>query len=193
MKIYTKTGDEGETGLWGGSRVPKDHPRVQAYGDVDELNSCLGVCLSHLCCDPGFAGLRQALSRVQEELFILGALLATPKDRLKKLSPPFDEGLPADAAKRLESEIDGWTKELEPMTRFIMPGGGTAGAELHVARAVCRRAERSLVALARAEPLPQGLGVYLNRLSDHLFTAARWVNARQKKAETPWQGLSKKA
>ena len=86
MKIYTKTGDRGETGLWGGSRLSKDHPRVRAYGDVDELNSNLGVALSQLCCDPGFAALRKSLSRVQEELFILGALLATPKTALKKLS-----------------------------------------------------------------------------------------------------------
>lgn len=193
MKIYTKTGDQGQTGLWGGLRVAKNHPRVQACGDVDELNSCVGLCLSHLCCDPGFAPLRRALGRIQEELFILGALLATPDDRLTKLSPPFDKGLPPAAAKRLEAEIDGWSKDLKPMTRFIMPGGGTPGAELHVARAVCRRAERSLVTLAESEPLPKGLGVYLNRLSDHLFTAARWVNARQKKSETPWQGLSKRS
>lgn len=192
VKIYTKTGDKGETGLWGGKRLSKDHPRVRAYGDVDELNSSLGVALSHLCCDPSLAPLRRSLSRVQEELFILGSLLAAPKASLKKLSPPFDSGLPAGAAARLESEIDAWTSELKPLKQFIMPGGSLPAAWLHFCRAVCRRAERSAVALAAAEDLPSGLIVYLNRLSDHLFTAARWVNVRQGRAETHWQGLSKR-
>lgn len=193
MKIYTKTGDAGETGLWGGKRLSKDHPRVRAYGEVDELNSSLGVALSQLCCDPEFSPLRRSLARIQEELFILGTLLAAPKEALKKLAPPFDAGLPKDAAVRLEREIDDWTAQLEPLKNFILPGGSQPAAWLHLARSVCRRAERSVVALAAEEPLPAGLLVYLNRLSDHLFTAARWVNARQGRAETPWRGLSQRS
>lgn len=192
MKIYTKTGDRGETGLWGGDRVAKDHPRVRAYGDVDELNCCLGAVLAFLPGSPFADRLKAALARVQEELFIVGALLATPRERLAKLQPPFDAGLPTQAPERLEAEIDEMTASLKPMDRFIMPGGTTTGAWLHLARATCRRAERSAVELARAEPLPEGVIVYLNRLSDYLFTAARWINAQSGCPETPWQGLAKR-
>ncbi len=192
MKIYTKTGDKGETGLWGGDRVPKYHPRVAAYGDVDELNSCLGLVLSALPDEAAFSELRRILARIQEELFVVGALLATPEARLGRLSPPFDQGLPPEAAGRLEREIDSLAAELEPMRRFILPGGCLAGAWLHLARTICRRAERGAAHLAALEKAPEGILVYLNRLSDHLFTAARWVNAKSGRAETPWQGLAKK-
>lgn len=190
-KIYTKTGDKGETGLWGGERVPKHHPRVSAYGEVDELNSWLGVVLAALPPQNSFSSLREALSRIQEELFIVGTLLATPENRLSKLKEPFDQGLPPGAAARLEGEIDAMTRELSPMTKFIMPGGSPAGAWLHAARAVCRRAERRASGLSALENIPEGVLVYLNRLSDYLFTAARWVNAKAGSAETPWQGLSR--
>ena len=189
MKIYTKTGDAGQTGLWGGLRVPKDHPRVAAYGDVDELNCQLGCALAAL----GKSPLRAVFERVQSELFIVGALLASPAAQLKKLKPPFDQGLPRSAVDRLEAEIDAWTSGLAPMTHFIMPGGSPAGAQLHVARAVCRRAERAAASLAKREPLPDNVLIYLNRLSDHLFTAARWANARAKAPETTWRGLSKRS
>ena len=165
---------------------------MAAYGDVDELNSCVGACLAALAADPPCAGLRARLGLIQEELFIVGALLASPEGQEKRLSPPFDQGLPAGAASRLEGEIDAMSAELAPMTRFIMPGGAPAGAWLHVARAVSRRAERSVVSLGAKEKTPEGVLVYLNRLSDWLFTAARWVNAEQGAAETPWQGLSKR-
>jgi cob(I)alamin adenosyltransferase len=189
MKIYTKTGDKGETGLWGGDRVPKTHPRVAAYGDVDELNSNIGWALSVLGKDKNLAFLRDCLGRVQEELFMVGALLATPEARRGRLSAPFDKGLPIDASARLEREIDEMTAVLKPLKTFILPGGSLAGACLHMARSVCRRAERSAVALSQTDRLPEGLIVYLNRLSDHLFTAARWANAKAKCSETPWLGL----
>lgn len=192
MKIYTKTGDAGQTGLWGGDRVPKTHPRVAAYGDVDELNTCLGWALSVIGKDKKLASLRQGLSRIQEELFMVGALLATPEGRRGRLSPPFDKGLPSGAPLRLEAEIDAMTSKLKPLRSFILPGGSPAGAALHLSRAVCRRAERSAVALSQSDRLPEGVLVYLNRLSDHLFTAARWANAKAHRAETPWQGLSGK-
>ena len=192
MKIYTKTGDTGETGLWGGDRVPKYHPRVASYGDVDELNSCLGAVLAALEGDKALAELAGKLNRIQEELFIAGALLATPENRLNRLSPPLDRGLPPDAAARLEQEIDAMSADLKPMTHFIMPGGSPAGAWLHLARVVCRRAERGVAHLSTMEKLPDGLLVYINRLSDHLFTAARWANAKEGRSETQWKGLAKK-
>lgn len=192
MKIYTKTGDKGETGLWGGDRVPKYHPRVASYGDVDELNCCLGAALAALEKEKAFSETARMIRRIQEELFIVGALLATPENRLNRLSPPFDQGLPPDATARLEREIDALTAELKPMTHFILPGGSPAGAWLHLARAVCRRAERNIVQAATLEKIPQGLIVYINRLSDHLFTAARWINAKLGRAEISWQGLAKK-
>lgn len=165
---------------------------MAAYGDVDELNSCLGACLAALSADPLLAELRGRLNRVQEELFIVGALLASPEGQEKRLKAPFDQGLPEDAAARLEREIDAMSAESAPVTRFIMPGGAQAGAWLHLARAVGRRAERAVVTLSAREKLPEGVLVYLNRLSDWLFTAARWVNAKKGAPETPWQGLSKK-
>jgi cob(I)alamin adenosyltransferase len=191
VKIYTRGGDKGETGLWGGDRVSKSNPRVAAYGDVDELNCLLGAALAARE-RKNVDGLRQALARVQEELFIVGALLATPPKKLSKLKPPFSDGLPKDAATRLEREIDAWTKDLEPLQAFIMPGGSPLGAALHVARAACRRAERSATALSEQEALPDGVLPYLNRLSDHLFTAARWANMREGRPETPWRGLPKR-
>ncbi|MBI4375747.1 MAG: cob(I)yrinic acid a,c-diamide adenosyltransferase [Elusimicrobia bacterium] len=194
MKIYTRTGDKGETGLWGGERVPKTHARVCAYGEIDELNSCLGAAISALVQVEQGRGLREKIARIQEELFMIGALLATPSSRLGKLAPPFDRGLPADSVSRLEREIDAMTAELSPMDSFILPGGGAAGCWLHLARTICRRAERRVVELSSSETLPDNVLVYLNRLSDHLFTSARWINAQTGFQETPWRGLrSKKA
>src|SRR5208282_5236842 len=141
MAIYTRGGDRGETGLIGGSRVPKSHPRVAAYGAVDELNCALGAARAALDGRaPG--GVDAALARVQDECFAVGALLAAPSAAAAKLPPPYDKGLPADSARRLESEIDAWDAGLEPLKSFILPGGGPAGAALHVARAAARRAER---------------------------------------------------
>lgn len=189
MAIYTRTGDKGETGLFGGSRVPKSHPRVAAYGEIDELNSALGLARAMFRDDPGLKGVDAALARVQAECFIIGALLATPAGQLGKLAAPFDAGLPPGAALRLEAEIDAWDKNLQPLRTFILPGGGRAGSSLHLARAISRRAERAAIELAAAEPVPDGVIVYLNRLSTWLFVAARVVNKETGHAETPWTGL----
>ena len=192
MPLYTRGGDKGETGLFGGERVPKSHPRVAAYGSVDELNCALGAARAALPGGAEFRALDEALSRLQAECFVVGALLATPAGNLAKLGAPFDQGLPAGAPARLEAEIDAWEAELEPLKNFILPGGAPAGAALHVARAVARRAEREAVELSAREPLPEGVVVYLNRLSTWLFVAARWINKKQGKAETPWIGLPRK-
>jgi cob(I)alamin adenosyltransferase len=183
LAIYTRTGDKGETGLFGGGRVSKTHPRVAAYGDIDELNSFLGAARAALREDPALGSVDEGLDRVQAECFVIGAILATPADKAAKL-PPFDDASP----KRLESEIDAWDKNLLPLKTFILPGGGRAGAALHVARAVSRRAERSAVDLSGTDAVPNGVLIYLNRLSTWLFVAARFVNKETGHAETPWVG-----
>lgn len=189
-KIYTRVGDAGETGLFGGRRVPKSHPKVRAYGDVDELNSVIGLAMAEL--PKPLAGLRAQLQQIQEELFVLGAILATPSDETDRLTPPFDRGVPPESVKRLETEIDAMTAKLAPMKRFILPGGCAEGARLHLARTVCRRAEREIVALREAETVPDSVLVYMNRLSDYLFTAARFANRVLKAPETEWLGLGDK-
>lgn len=178
MKIYTKTGDAGETALFGGGRLPKSDPRVAAYGEVDELNAWLGVARARA----GEPALRDALERVQQDLFVLGAILATPNPARRKGEKfVLEEGRIA----ALEREIDGWEAELEPLQTFILPGGGPAGSLLHAARTVCRRAERAIVAL-EADDLPSSVLPYVNRLSDWLFVCARRVNAREGAREIPW-------
>ncbi|MDE2490371.1 MAG: cob(I)yrinic acid a,c-diamide adenosyltransferase [Elusimicrobia bacterium] len=188
MAIYTRGGDKGDTGLFGGARVPKSHPRVAAYGAVDELNSCAGAARAAL---PAGSDLDAPLARVQAECFFVGALLATPPEKVSALGPAFAGGLPKEAVARLEAEMDAWDAELPALKSFILPGGGPAGAALHVARAVARRAERAVVELSAREPAPDGVIVYLNRLSTWLFVAARRANAREGRAETPWKGLTK--
>lgn len=180
MRIYTGGGDEGETGLFGGGRVKKDAPRVEAYGAVDELNSVLGVARAGGLPDD----LDALASRLQGELFVLGADLATPAD--SKARAESQIRLPADRAGALEAEIDRCEAELPPLSTFILPGGAPGGAALHHARTVCRRAERRLVALMTTV---DGLGnalVYMNRLSDLLFVMARLANQRANLPETPW-------
>lgn len=191
MAIYTRGGDKGETGLFGGARVSKGSARVAAYGEIDELNSALGLARAHLREDPALGSVDEGLARVQAECFVIGALLATPADKLGKLGAPFDAGLPADASARLEAEIDAWEKNLLPLKTFILPGGGRAGSALHLARAVSRRAERATVMLSSSEKIPNGVIIYLNRLSTWLFVAARFVNKETGHAETPWTGLEK--
>lgn len=191
MPIYTRGGDQGETGLFGGGRVAKTHPRVTAYGELDELNSALGVARAALGGKKALASVDHALARAQAECFVIGALLATPPDKVGKLGPAFDRGLPPEAAKRLEAEIDAWEEDLTPLKTFILPGGGAAGASLHLARAVARRAERAAVALTGRDKAPDGVVVWLNRFSTWLFVAARWVNLKSGAAETPWTGLPK--
>lgn len=178
MKIYTKTGDGGETALFGGGRVPKSSPRVAAYGDVDELNAWLGAARAR-CAD---GEVRDALARVQGELFVVGAILATPNPARRK-GERF--ALAAERIAALEREIDAWDAELPELTTFVLPGGGEAASVVHLARAACRRAERAIVGLA-ADDLPETLVPYVNRLSDWLFTCARVLNARGGIEETPW-------
>lgn len=186
MKIYTRTGDRGETGLFGGPRVPKDHIRVEAYGEVDELNSVLGLALTRL--DAGnSADIAGALREIQSELFTIGANLATPGlqdgGRPSTHVPAFE----ASRISELEEQIDRADTELEPLRTFILPGGTEAAALLHLARTVCRRAERRVVTLSGQAHIDPGIGIYLNRLSDLLFTLARLVNHRSGRPERPWQ------
>lgn len=179
-KIYTRTGDAGDTGLADGSRMPKDSPRAQAIGDVDEANSAIGVALLAVTDEQA----RSMLAAVQNELFDLGADLATPGENfapndmtLRIVQPQID---------RLEREIDAMNEDLEPLRSFILPGGGGGSAELHLARAIVRRAERSAVAASREVGLNPRALVYLNRLSDHLFVMARWL-ARNGGGDILWQ------
>jgi cob(I)alamin adenosyltransferase len=179
VKIYTRTGDSGETALLGGSRVSKADPRVAAYGDVDELNAWLGLVRAGIT-DPD---LTTMLERIQRDLFAIGARLADPRgavaNRVEKAAVTDED------AQRLESWIDTLESELPPLRKFILAGGSTAGASLHVARTVSRRAERSVVALGRDHVEPTIL-VYLNRLSDLLFVMARAATRRAGAPELEW-------
>lgn len=179
-RIYTRTGDSGETGLVDGSRIAKDHPRAQAIGDVDELNSAIGLAIAHL--GPGKA--RAMLGCIQNELFDLGADLATPGEDFR----PSDMVLRIVQGQvdRLEAEIDAMNDELEPLKSFILPGGGTGAAHVHLARTIARRAERSVVAAARAVSLNPLAQTYLNRLSDHLFVLGRWL-AKDEGGDILWR------
>ncbi len=178
-KIYTRRGDDGSTGLFGGPRVRKDDLRVAAYGDVDELNSALGVAREEL----PEGDLRTLLDELQSELFTLGAQLATPD---ASAAPKEIPRIVAQQTDRLEREIDRLTEELPPMRNFILPGGSRAGATLHLCRTVCRRAERKMVELAESSPVPPEALAYVNRLSDLLFVMARAANLRAGGREIPW-------
>jgi len=179
MKIYTRSGDEGQTSLFAGGRISKSHLRLQAYGTVDELNAVLGLAAS-----AGVGGsVAGPLERVQGELFVLGADLATPLDA----QPKWLVRVSAEMTARLEQEIDVWQAALPELHNFILPGGAMGGAFLHQARTVCRRAERWLVALQEHEAInPEALR-YLNRLSDWLFVAARAANQEAGQLERIWQ------
>ena len=168
-KIYTRTGDSGQTGLVDGSRVAKSDPRMAAIGDVDEANSAIGVVLLHVADD----GLRAMLARIQNELFDLGADLATPGDDFAPSEMTLR--IVQEQIDRLEREIDVMNESLSPLRSFILPGGGQGSAYLHLARSVTRRAERSAVAAAASAALNPLALTYLNRLSDHLFVAARYA------------------
>jgi cob(I)alamin adenosyltransferase len=180
MKIYTRTGDRGETGLVDGSRVGKDSLRVECYGDVDELNACLGVVRSQHE-DESLDGL---LAQVQRDLFALGAQLADPQARVAERKPK--AAVTPAHVKQLEDAIDARQAHLPALTAFILPGGSPAGALLHLARTVCRRAERRVVALARHEPVDPLVVTYLNRLSDLLFVLARDANRTAGVPEDTW-------
>ena len=177
MKIYTKTGDAGETSLFDNTRVSKADARIDAYGEVDELNACLGAARAAGVDDDVAA----VLESIQKDLFALGARLADPTARI---APRVVKAAIAEAdVERLEAAIDRLETEVPPLRRFILPGGALAGSLLHLARTVCRRAERRVIALGAGEPI---LVVYLNRLSDLLFVMARAVNHRAEAPETEW-------
>ena len=181
MKIYTRTGDTGSTGLFGGGRVPKDDIRVEAYGDVDELNAVIGVARSV----ETMPRVDEVLVPIQRDLFAIGALLATPnreKMALHLQKARIDE----TRIEELERAIDDGEAELEPLTAFIIPGGTPKAAALHVARTVCRRAERHVVRLQHEVELPPVTVIYLNRLSDLLFVLARRENHRAGRPEDIW-------
>lgn len=188
MKIYTRTGDDGTTGLIGGARTAKSDLRVECYGTVDETNAAVGVAVATLPPDvlSTHADLRllhQRLLRVQNELFVLGSHLAATDPAWTSSLPPLDDAMVA----RLEHEIDHAEGQLPPLKAFILPGGSIPAAQLHLARTVCRRAERLLVAFASSSPIDTTLLAYLNRLSDWLFVQARLANQLAGIEDIPWR------
>lgn len=181
MRIYTRTGDAGDTGLFGGGRVPKDDPRVEAYGAVDELNAALGLARSIEM----MPRIDEILAPVQRDLFSLGALLATPQP--EKVRAHLEKARLDDARiAELEHAIDDGEAELEPLRAFILPGGTPKAAALHVTRTICRRAERRVIALGHTVEIPAVVVRYLNRLSDLLFVLARVANRRAGAGEVTW-------
>lgn len=177
MKIYTKTGDDGTTGLYGGGRVSKASARIECYGTVDELNSVIGMTLSRDCSPE----CRRYLTTIQHTLFVLGADLATPNDSKASV-----DRIEEHNATQLEQWIDELDARLEPLKNFILPGGTESASTLHVARTVCRRAERLCVGAHEVEDLGDAVVHYLNRLSDFLFMLARWENQAAGLEDTPW-------
>ena len=190
MKLYTTTGDDGTTGLFGSERVPKFHPRIEAYGTVDETNACAGLAVAAIASIPesgasaeAFDRLQEMLSHVQSGLFDVGADLATPagskhEDKIRRIDAK-DVGI-------LERWIDEFTDATPPITVFVLPGGSEVAARLHVARTVSRRAERAVVALAGSEPISEDVVKWLNRLSDLFFAAARYANHAAGVPDVPW-------
>jgi cob(I)alamin adenosyltransferase len=192
-KVYTKTGDRGETALVGGKRVPKDSPSIEAYGTIDELNSIVGLARAFneekLPDGDAHRFLDAVLRQIQDELFDLGSELATPPDF-------FQEGMyriGENEVRKIEQLIDKCQEELEPLKSFVLPGGGRIGAYLHQCRTVCRRAEREILRLSRAEELSEWPIKYVNRLSDLFFVLSRWISKKTGKDEYLWQrGLQEK-
>jgi cob(I)alamin adenosyltransferase len=182
-RIYTKRGDSGETGLVGGQRVPKDARRIEAYGTVDELNAFVGLAAVSCAEDPKLGALGGILLRVQHELFNLGSILATEPQDVHPKQPRVTHA----EIVRLEKEIDAMNEDLAPLRSFVLPGGTRVNAELHLARTVCRRAERLLVGCAREESVPAETIQYLNRLSDAFFVWSRWVNHVLGVPEVLWE------
>jgi cob(I)alamin adenosyltransferase len=186
-RVYTRTGDQGETALVGGRRVPKDAPRIEAYGTVDELNAVLGLArvfnAERLGKGEAHRWLDETLRRLQNQLFDLGSELATPEDAVYEGMYRVGQA----EVTELEQLIDRCQEELEPLKSFVLPGGGRVGAFLHQARTVCRRAEREILRLSRVEPIPEWPLRYVNRLSDLLFVLSRWVAKRLGEPEYLWE------
>jgi len=178
MKIYTTTGDQGETSLFGGKRVPKDSFRIEAYGTVDELNSSLGVARAQKPAKE----IDDILGSLQNDLFVLGADLATPLEKQNQTV----ERIQPEHITRIEKTIDSIEAKLKPLSSFILPGGSHVAAQLHLARTICRRAERFVVKLSREEHIAPHCIVFLNRVSDLLFVLARYANQVGGVVETPW-------
>lgn len=185
MKIYTKTGDSGETTLFSGQRVAKNDPFVEALGDVDECNSAIGAAISFMRQDKALHPVIEQLEIIQHTLFDLGAALATPRTRAvasKIERTRFDH----EGIEFLEKWIDQMEESLPELKTFILPGGHSAGALLHLARSICRRAERTVIPISKNADISKNVTVYLNRLSDYLFVASRYVNHLSKQPETHW-------
>jgi cob(I)alamin adenosyltransferase len=179
--VYTRTGDDGTTSLFGGERVGKGNARIDAYGTVDETNSFVGMARAHLDGEPGADRLDPVLGNIQDELFIVGADLATPMDA-KPVVPRVKEA----HVEALEDRIDRFDADLDPLKNFILPGGTPAASTLHTARTVCRRAERLVVEAKTSTPVNEQTIIYLNRLSDLLFVLARWANRQAGVREDTW-------
>jgi len=192
-RVYTRTGDKGETGLVGGKRVPKDSPRIEAYGTIDELNSIVGLARvfneEKLSEGEAYRFLDSVLRQIEDQLFDLGSELATPPDFFREGMYRVSER----EVKKLEQLMDECQKELEPLKSFVLPGGGRIGAYLHQCRTVCRRAEREILRLSRVEELNEWSLKYVNRLSDLFFVLSRWISKQTGEAEYLWQrGLAEK-
>lgn len=178
MKVYTKKGDQGNTGLIGGTRVLKSNPRIDAYGTVDELNSYMGLLRDTTINDI----LKQDIIYIQDRLFTLGSWLASDPEKSKMQLPEIKE----EDVKKLEDAIDKMEEELEPMKSFVLPGGHQVVSFAHIARCVCRRAERLVVELNQSSPQDPVILAYLNRLSDYLFVYSRYLSLHLKAEEIPW-------
>ena len=192
-RVYTRTGDKGNTALVGGKRVPKDSPRIEAYGTIDELNSIIGLARAFNAdkLDQGEAHryLDEVLAKIQDELFDLGSELATPEEAVYEGMYRIGE----NEVKRIEETIDHCQKDLTPLKSFVLPGGGKVGSFLHQCRTVCRRAEREILRFSRAEPTSDWPLKYVNRLSDLFFVLARWTAKQMGEEEVLWQrGLEEK-
>ena len=184
MKIYTKTGDKGETGLFGGERVSKDSLRISAYGTIDELNSFIGLTITEV----GDKSVKENLLKIQNQLFVVGSDLATPEDeKTKKLNI---QRTPASYYADIEKMIDEYDEQLEELRNFILPGGSKGAAMLHVCRTICRRAEREVVALKNSVTIGENIIIFLNRLSDLLFVLSRFENKVSNHPDTIWNPKS---
>lgn len=181
MKIYTKTGDRGETGLFGGERVPKNSLRIEAYGTIDELNAFIGLTVLEV----SDSTIKKLLSEIQNQLFTVGADLATPEN--KKNEKLEIERTSQDFHLRIEKEIDKYEEKLEPLRNFILPGGSKAAALMHICRTISRRAERQVVALKNGEKIGENIIIFLNRLSDLFFVLARYENAVSGTPDVKWE------
>ena len=184
MKIYTRTGDDGSTGLFGGGRIRKSDPRIECYGTIDELNASIGLAAAALAGSASADALADWLRQIQHELFNIGSHLATPAESPSAAKlPSLDEMMVG----RLEMQMDQADEQLSPLRQFILPAGGEAACRLHLARTICRRAERRIVAFAMDRPVPHVIITYLNRLSDWLFVMARLANQRAGVEDVPWK------